>query len=306
MQMPNNSPKGDRKPGSVMSVTDVLMDMSAADPELSRLIEDANARGTLDGLEERLTQLAERRMPPGTRLWTQAENESVRRDFNRFVREASRPLRARGWHLSGNRLTLHAATGHWADMTIDFRAGAPPAPIFLFAAVSSPYLMRTYDHADPERRPRSLGGHASLLWQVWVKYDPAATKRPKPLKIPQPYDALTGIVLGQSNAAAWFDDTLGRLAETMEGLCSDRAIRDWLLEFAAENLRALRYAVLLTRHLGDVDRLPDVLEQARILNEALDAAMLAQRPPISTRDRGRDPLFWSHARFLRFLDDVED
>jgi hypothetical protein len=304
--MPHDSPEGEKKPASAVNLTDVLMLFGPADPALMQVIEDANAAGSLEGVEERLTQLAESRLPPGTRLWTQVEDESVRRDFNRFVREASRPLRARGWHLSGHRLTFHAESGHWADIMIDFRAGAPPVPIFLFANVSSPYLLRTYNHLDPERRPRRLSGHASLLWQVWIKYDPASTKRPKSLKVPQRIDAQTGIVLGRTNAAAWLDDTLGRLAETMERLCSDRAIRDWILAFESANPSALRRAVLLTRHIGDVDRLPGVLEQTRIATDAHAAAMMAGRPRVPRNDRGKDQRLWSHTRFLRFLDELED
>jgi hypothetical protein len=228
-------------------------------------------------------------------------------DFDRLIREASRPLRARGWHLGGSRLTFRSESGHWADITIDFQAGAPPAAIFLFASVSSPYLLRAWDGRDPDRRPRRLsGGHVSLLWQVWIDYDPASTKRPKLLKIPQRYYAKPGIVIGATTASAWLEDTLRRLADAMEGLCSDQAIRDWLLEFQSANPFALRHAVLLTRHAGDVDHLPAVLEQTSIATEALDAKMVAEQPPIPNRDRGKNPLFWSHKRFLRFLDEIED
>jgi hypothetical protein len=305
--MPNDSPKGKQNAATIVNIDDVLLRLGPSDPALHQLIEDTNAAGTLEGLEERLTQLAERRLPPGTRLWTRGENESARRDFDRFVREASRPLRARGWQFSGRRLTFRAETGHWADITIDFQAGAPLLPFFLFASVSSPYLLRTFEHLDPERRPRRLsGGHASLLWHVWIDYDPASTKRPKPLKFPQRSGAEPGIVIGATTAGAWLEDTLGRLANTMEGLCSDRAIRDWLLEFKSANRRALRYAALLTRHIGDVDRLPDVLEQTRMATEAHDAAIMAKPLRVPRNDRGKDSRFWSHTRFLRYLDELED
>jgi hypothetical protein len=304
--MPNDRSKINEKTASIVNIDDVLLRVGASDPELIQLLENSDAAGTPGGLEQRLSQFAASRLPPGTRLWTRAEDESVRRDFDRFVREASRPLRARGWHRDGSRLTLHAKSGHWADVTIDFRAGAPPAPIFLFADVSSPYLMRTYEHLDPDRRPpRFSGGHVSLLWQVWIDYDPASTKEPKTLKIPKRHYAKPGIVIGATTAGPWLEATLSRLAETMEGLCSDRAIRDWLLEFETRNPRALRYAALLTRHLGDNDHLPAVLEQTRIATDAHDARMMAKPPRVPRNDRGKDPRFWSHKRFLRFLTETD-
>jgi hypothetical protein len=63
------SPKGEHKTGSIANLDDVLLHLDPSDPELIQVIEDANAAGTLEGLEERLTQFVERRLPSGTRLW---------------------------------------------------------------------------------------------------------------------------------------------------------------------------------------------------------------------------------------------
>ena len=290
-----------------VEVSDVLHVFDPSDPDLLRLIERANAAGSKERLEQPVRDWAASRLPPGSSLGTSEDVKDARGEILRLIRAASKPIVLRGWHLSGSRLIHHAESGHWADITIDVRPGPPPVLLFLFAVVSSPYLLRVFEQRDPEQRPEKFsGGHATLLWQVSVEYDPEATKRPRPLRIPQPPHHETGIVLGQDNAQVWLTDALGRLATTMEALCSDRALRDWLLDQPRGSVASLRHAMLLSRHLGDLAGHPDLVERTRIATEARDRAMMAKRPPIPNRDRGRDPLFWSHPRFLRFLRELTD
>ena len=176
----------------------------------------------------------------------------------------------------------------------------------IWAVVGSPYLARTYDGGDG-RRPRGWGsGHATLLWQAAIRYDPGSTKRPGRLRIPQYFDQPRAIALGGDNARAWLVSELGELATTMEHLCSDRTMRDWLVDHGLSAVGPLRYPVLLSHHLGDLDHQTDLLERLRAESDAIDAGLLAKDPPIPRNDRGRDPLFWSHNRFMRFVAELED
>jgi hypothetical protein len=272
--------------------------------EYDQLLADVTAAGTWSGFEERLDRVYKSSLPAGTELLSPAELLAVRREFLGLVRKAARPYRERGWVATGGRLIRQAPTGYWSDLEFRVRRATTPTDVEIFATISSPYLLRVYEGLDPDRRPASLsGGHVQLLWQVFVTYDVEALDPPSPLPIPIPTTTRdeTGIVLGAATASAWLSDAIGRLVEACEGLSSDGAMRDWLLEHRADRRDALRYAALLTRHLGEDDRLSEVLEKTRLVTDALDASLMNRDDPIPARDRGRDPRFWSHKRFLKFL-----
>jgi hypothetical protein len=294
------------RPNGVVSFTAVMQRVSPSDPELVQLIEQANASGDMDGLVEQLEAFAIRRLPPGVRLATDDEIEAPRREVRRLIRAAAKPLVARGWHRTETRLLFDAPNGYWADIKFDVRPGPAPVLVRFFAVVGSPYLARTYDGGDG-RRPRGFGSaHATLLWQALIHYDPRWTRRPGHLRLPL-YSAQQGeIVFGDDHARAWLGSELGDLATTMEHLCSDRAMRDWLVERGLSAVVPLRYAVLLSHHLGDLDRQTDLLERLRLESDASHASLLAMDPPIPRNDRGRDPLFWSHKRFMRFVAELAE
>jgi hypothetical protein len=280
----------------VVGVTEAMDLVSPSDPEVAWLIEQANASGEMEGLAERLEALAIRRLPPGARLATTEEIEGPPRELRRLFQIATKPLLARGWRRTGNRVVFDSPSGHWADIKIDMGTGPAPVLFFLFAVVGSPYLLRV--NGGDGVRPRGFtSAHLSLLLQVVMEYDPAAAGEPRRLTIPQRPHAMTGIVLGRDSGQAWLTDLLERLATTMEGLCSDRAMRDWLVEHGGSAVAPLRDAVLLSRHLGDLDRQPDLLERAQLA---------AQDPLIRHNNRGRDPMFWSHDRFMRFVNELTD
>jgi hypothetical protein len=283
----------------VVSFTDVMRHVNPADPELVQLIEQANASGDTEGLVEQLEAFATRRLPPGVRLATDDEIEAPRREVRRLIRAAAKPLVARGWHRTETRLLFDAPTGYWADIKFDIRPGPAPVLVQVWAVVGSPFLNRVYYGGDG-RRPRGWGsGHATLLWQAAVRYDPGSTKRPGRLRIPQYFDQPRAIVLGGDSARAWLISELGDLATTMEHLCSDRTMRDWLVNDGLSAVVPLRYAVLLSHHLGDLDRQTELLERLKAESDAIDAGLLGT--PIRHNDRGRDPLYWSHSRFMRFV-----
>jgi hypothetical protein len=282
------------RPNGVVSFTDVMKHVSPSDPEVVRLTEQANASRDMDGLVEQLEAFAARRLPPGVRLATDDEIEAPRREVRRLIRAAAKPLVARGWHRTETRLLFDAPTGYWADIKFDVRPGPAPVLLQVWAVVGSPLINRMYYGGDG-RRPRGWGlGHAVLLWQAAIRYDPGSTRRPGRLRIPQYFDQPRAIVFGGDNAQAWLVSELGELATTMELLCSDRTMRDWLVERGLSAVVPLRYAVLLSHHLGDLDRQTELLERLRLESDASHASLLAMDPPTPHSDRGRDPLFWSH------------
>jgi len=304
MTRESNSRRG--RPDRVVGFSEVSHLVSATDPQVAQLIEQANASGDIEGLVEQLEALLIQRLPPGVRLATDEEIKAPQREVRRLIREAAKPLVARGWHRTETRLLFDAPNGYWADIKFDVRPGPAPVLVQIWAVVGSPYLARIYDGSDG-RRPRGWGsGHVVLLWQAAIKYDHGSTKRPGRLRIPQYFDQPRAIVLGSDNARAWLGSELGDLATTMEHLCSDRTMRDWLVERELSAVGPLRYAVLLSHHLGDLDRRPDLLELLRLRSDAAEASLLAKNPPMPRNDRGRDPLFWSHKRFMRFVSELED
>jgi len=293
------------RPDRVIGFHEVRHLVSATDPEVARLIEEANASGDVGGLVDQIEALVTRRLPPGVRLATDEEIEVPEREIRRFIRAAAKPIAARGWHRTETRLVFDAPNGYWADIKFDVRPG--PAPLVrIFAVVGSPYLSRVYDGGDG-RRPRGWGqGHATLLWQVLIRYDPGSSKLPRRLRLPEESNQQGQIVLGRDNAQAWLVSELGNLATMMERLCSDRTMRDWLVNDGLSAVGPLRYAVLLSHHLGDLDRQTDLLERLRGETDASDASLLDKDLPIRRSDRGRDPLYWSHKRFMRFVAELKD
>ena len=286
-------------------MTEAMDLVSPSDPEVARLIEQANASGDTDGLAEQIEALVIRRLPPGVRLATSEEVEGPPRELRRLLQIATKPLLARGWRRTGNRVVFEAPSGHWADIKIDVGTGPAPVTFFLFAGVGSPYLLRV-NGGDGVRPRRSTPAHLLLLWQVVINYDPEAAGEPRRLAIPQRPYAMTGIVLGRASGQGWLTQLVERLATTMESLCSDRAMRDWLIEHGGSAVGPLRDAVLLSRGLGDLDRQSNLLERTRRETEASRARLMAQDPLHRTNDRGRDPLFWSHDRFMRFVNELTD
>jgi hypothetical protein len=299
----DSSPEDDST--RIVGLTDVAHLISPSDPKVAQLIEQANETGDMEWLAEHMQALLVQRLPPGVRLATDDEIEDPPRELRQSYLLATKPLLRRGWRRTGNRMVFDAPSGHWADIMIDIGTGPAPVESFLFAEVGSPYLLRAY--GSDGRRPRTFGsGHLLLLWQVSVGYDPASAALLKRLTLPQrPYED-SRVVLGSDNAQAWLSELFERLATTMEGLCSDGAMRDWLAEGAFTNLNDLRFAVLLSHHLGDLDRRPELVERARRVSDEHDARMMAKVPPIPRNDRGRDPRFWSHSRFMRFVATLPD
>jgi hypothetical protein len=275
------------------------------DPEVGQVLEQTAARVDIEAVAEQLEALTQR-LSPDTRPASEAEIAATQREVRRLLRIATKPLGARGWLRTGTRLIFDSPNGYWAEIKFDVRPGPAPVLIRVYAVVGSPYLSRVYDGGDG-RRPRAWGsGHAVLLWDAWIRYDPDVSTRPPRLQLTQYVHQRPAIVLGQRSAERWLTSELGDLASTMEDLCSDRSMRDWLADHGIGAVVPLRFAVLLSRHLGDLQRKPELLERLRIASDASRAASAAKTAPVRYNDRGRDPLSWSHNRFMRFVDELSE
>jgi hypothetical protein len=162
--------------------------------------------------------------------------------------------------------------------------------------------MRILNKLDPVKPPplRFVAAHVAVLWQLEIEYLETAIEPPPPLDLTlRPWDH-TGVLLGAQTAPGWLADGLARLVPVVRELCSDLAMRDWLVETAGDtNDMKLREAALLTKHLGLTDQLPAILDRAEriwAMHEERDSAT-GERVV-----RFRDPMFGSHRAFLRFLD----
>lgn len=235
--------------------------------------------------------------------------EEVRADralLARHVRAAGRPFRGRGWKVADGGLSRRDEDGAWAQIAIRTGPGADALDVRLTAGALSAYLMQVVNALDPDRPPPPtfVAAHVQILWDFELGFGPAWTTPPLPLALPQPPYAQSGIVLGEATAAPWLAHAFDLLAAELEPLCSDLAIRDRLLRVAgARDFIDLRYAALLTRHLGRLDELEEILERARLARQASMDDLRSMGLEAKDRDRStRYPQDWSHARFLKFLD----
>ena len=271
------------------------------------LLQEATAAGSWAGLEGRLEALMQSAVPPGQQLIGRAAFEAERRRFYTLVRAAGQPYRAAGWDVRTNSLVYHGAEGHWGHIVFRADGWQSPLPILISAGNLSPYLLRVFNRVDPAKPPpRFIASHISILWQMEIEYLEGATENPPPLDLSQRMYARSGIVLGKETAPGWLADALVRLVTLVRGLSSDLAMRDWILEHDASNYMSLRNAVLLTRHLGLTDEVPHLLELAERAKADSNAGLIAAGQTVPHEDRGTlYPQFWSHRRFLRFLQETE-
>src|SRR5206468_3561278 len=117
--------------------------------------------------------------------------------------------------------------------------------------------------------------------------------------------------IGPDSVESWIESYLATVVPEVVGLCSDQALRVWLLdEGRAERdgrrltSNHLRRAALLTRHLGLENEVPTVLAlaQAKWLEERARAPIEPALQARFDRTKSRYPAFWSHERWLRWFD----
>jgi hypothetical protein len=221
-----------------------------------------------------------------------AATVGLRSELYATVRAAARPFRGQGWQVRSNNLAIRGADGAWGQIVVAAEGRQGPQLVAgFYAGTVSAYLMQVVNGLDPEKVPplAFVGAHTRILWQAQIRFDPEASDPPSPLTLPQPSNQDIGIVLGPTTAAAWLAAAFAEVVPRVDGLCSDLAIRDWLLDHAGlTGTFDLRYAALLTRHLAEVER---------------DRWWRAQGIEPIKQDRStRYPQSWSHRRFLRFFE----
>lgn len=223
----------------------------------------------------------------------------------RLFRRASEPLRINGWQIRASSIVRRSAEGNWAWVQVETDAWATPLNFIMTAGATSRYLSAVLGQADPDKPPsRHSPVHLSLLAPYGFAFTPdRAAPAPPPLELPWQSSESSGVVLTPATAGGWFRTTLSMLADELRKCSDDLAMRDRLIATANEfNDESLRYAALLTRHLGRDRELPEILERASAARDALDQSSLAAGLSPEPRDRSRQLVDWSHRRFVRFLD----
>lgn len=237
-----------------------------------------------------------------------------------LIRKAAGAYATGGWRASPGGLIYQAADGPWGRVHIDveqgdssdwLRAGKAKllgsvrearTPIRLTAGASSPYLLRIVNRLDPAKPPPVGYLHTWLLWQVRIEYGSRAHSETPPLAVPQPIWAEPGVILGPDTALTWFNDLFRTLVPAVTVLCSERAIRDRLVATAGTtDFLSLRYAALLTRHLGLGGELPGIVERAASASTAFDAFQAQAGGQVVRDDNDPNMMMWTHDRFVRFL-----
>jgi hypothetical protein len=225
---------------------------------------------------------------------------------------AAKPFSTEGWHSSGTGMIFHGPEGHWGqvvfrDPYVSHLFGDRLHMSF-FAGSLSPYLMRWVNKLDPDRSPHPnfVAAHTQLLWAAPVAYTRESHAPPPPLGLDDPPTQMDeAVLLCTETAPSWLADAMAVVMPRTQALCSDVAIREWLLERnppAHARSFDLRYAVLLTRHLGLEGELSELLERARQARDDEHTRLRARGLLPRDSDRStRFPQSWSHKRFLRFL-----
>jgi hypothetical protein len=174
-----------------------------------------------------------------------------------------------------------------------------------YAGTLSAYLLKVVDGCDPEKvpPPRITALHTWIVWQWIMLFDPSETAPQPPFRLPVGPNEDTGLTLGDATAPSWLRDAMAVLVGPVKELCSDLAIRDWLVEHAGEtNSWNLRQAALLTRHLGRDAEVPDLLARAQAAEVLVDRSLEADGLMPGHPDRtAHDPMMWSHERFMKFF-----
>lgn len=257
--------------------------------------------------DAQMADALERLSTPGDRWISHEDFERDRRAFYALVRKAGGRYRSSGWKVGTRRLVFRGVDGNWGHIVFQSDGWRRPLPVQIFAGNLSPYLLRVYHRVNPDRPSNDMiAAHIAILWQYQFGYDEASTDRPVRFSLDERQYADPGIVLGRSTAADWLDDALAQLVPVVQALCSDRAMRDWLLENRRDRASSLHLAVLLTRHLGLDNEVPDLLALAERARADEDARAIAMgHKPVRVHRGMSYPQFWTHPRFLRFLEETE-
>lgn len=266
--------------------------------ELSRVTQ---AAGTdKPALDKGLRGLFQTYLPAGNEIIDRTEFEADRRRFYSLVRATARPFETTAWKVRSSALRLHGPAGHWGEIVFRSEVHGRPLPVDMYAGVLSPYLMRI-NRLDPEKPPPPLRFDVTLAWQVGIEYAASENQEPPALDLSDRYWPERPIIIGHKTAPAWLSATLSSLVAMIEPLCSDLAMRDWLVEMESSRPDSVRDAALLTRHLGLDDQLPALIELAERAQEGVDRRLRLDGQRVSYQDRGRNRMMWSHRRFLKFL-----
>ena len=110
-------------------------------------------------------------------------------------------------------------------------------------------------------------------------------------------------VLHRDSAPAWLRESVATVVDWIDAHLTDEQLLAAYLDGTEQmGFMALRNAAVLARIVGREDLVPDLVrlsESARLRSLARSGR---QDDPSSYSDRSRDPILWSHRRFVRFLD----
>jgi hypothetical protein len=237
--------------------------------------------------------------------------DALERDFKRLMRLAAKPYAHGGWHLASSGLIYRGQQGHWSHVVFrqPYMTGGT-LEVSLWAGTLSPYLMRVVNRIDPNRPPSThyLGAQAPLAYDYRIGFSAEDLPAPPPFEPDVPLIRRVRPVLSPSTAVTWLGELFALLVPRLTALSSDEAMRQWLIRRADEGLGnafGLRMAILLTRHLSHEEEIPALLERAEREREAEIRRLEDRGLTFRNHDRSINfPQFWSHRRFLRFLDET--
>jgi hypothetical protein len=225
----------------------------------------------------------------------------LRQEFYRAVRTASRPYAQRGWRPLTGGMATWPEEGHLLHIGFIPTPNYFPFQGWLHARVTSPYL---YAVATGKPLTRIPAAQATPVGCITPEFLDVRYAEEEPADATPAQDGV--VRLTAASVSPWLAAKFASMTSALTALGSDRGMRDWLLadNRSSGDYERVRLACLLTKHLGEFDRLPRLLQLAEETWErAVTPLPTGADMAAGKWDRQRRlPLLWSHKRWLKHFD----
>lgn len=226
-----------------------------------------------------------------------------RRQIATLWRDAASAVERDGWVFDRGVLSRESAEGNLGVLVSRadwFGYDLPGAHVYPF--VSSAAVARAFGMSWPARgRAETAPEHLSLPSIELAVTDDEQRVRNRPPYSVGPVGEVA--ILHRDSAPAWLRASVAAAADWIDAHLTDEQLLAAYLDGPEQmGFMALRNAAVLARILGREDLVPELgrlSESARLRSLAKSG-----RPddPSSYSDRSKDPILWSHRRFVRFLE----
>lgn len=230
----------------------------------------------------------------------------LRQEFYRAVRAESAPYVQRGWRPLTGGMAMWAEEGHLLHIGFIPTPNYFPFQAWLHARITSPYLYSVATGKPLTRIPSAQATPVGCATPEFLDVRYAEDDHLAEGAATSASAAQDGVVrLTPASVRPWLSAKFASTTAALTALDTDRGMRDWLLaDSPGADYERLRLACLLTKHLGEFDRLPHLLQVAEeAWARAVSTLPAGADMAAGKWDRQRKlPVLWSHKRWLKHFD----